>query len=89
VGEKTATRARHGKDWVSNHAILEICRRSGAHGDDALGVSQVCDALQLSCDANDPMTEMIVMKIVELARAGELDPDRLCSRALLELDGPH
>jgi hypothetical protein len=50
---------------------------------------KVCDALQLSCDANDPMTEMIVMKIVELARAGELDPDRLCSRALVELNGPH
>jgi hypothetical protein len=48
---------------------------------------KVCDSLRLSCDANDPVTEMIVMKIVELTKAGELDPDRLCSQVLLELAG--
>jgi AcrB/AcrD/AcrF family len=37
----------------------------------------VCDALQLNCDASDPMTEIIVMKIVEPAKGGELDPGRL------------
>jgi hypothetical protein len=35
---------------------------------------RVCDALQLNCHADDPMTEIVVMKIVELANAGELDP---------------
>jgi hypothetical protein len=48
---------------------------------------KVCDALQLNCDPSDPMTEIIVMKIVEIAKGGELDPDRLCNRVLLELAG--
>jgi hypothetical protein len=48
---------------------------------------KVCDSLQLSCDANDPMTEIIVMKIIELAKAGEVDPGRICGRVLLELAG--
>jgi hypothetical protein len=34
---------------------------------------KVCDALRLSCDANDPMTDLIVMKIIDLAKAGEID----------------
>ena len=36
---------------------------------------RVCDILQLNCDADDPMTEIVVMKIVVLAKAGEnFDP---------------
>jgi hypothetical protein len=35
----------------------------------------VCDALQLDCRADDPMTEIVVMKVVELAKAGERDPE--------------
>jgi hypothetical protein len=35
---------------------------------------RVCDVLQLSCDRADPMTEIVVTKIVELAKAGERDP---------------
>jgi hypothetical protein len=46
---------------------------------------RVCDVLQLRCDADDPVTNRMVMKIVEHAKAGELDPDRLCSQVLLEL----
>jgi hypothetical protein len=46
---------------------------------------KVCDVLQLRCDANDPATDLIVMKIIEHAKAGELDPDRLCSQVLREL----
>jgi hypothetical protein len=46
---------------------------------------KVCGVLQLRCDANDPATDLIVMKIVEHAKAGEFDPDRLCSQVLLEL----
>jgi hypothetical protein len=32
------------------------------------------------------MTDLIVMKIVVGAKAGELDPDRLCNQVLLELE---
>jgi hypothetical protein len=33
------------------------------------------------------MTEIIVMKIIELARAGEVDRGRICGRVPLELAG--
>jgi hypothetical protein len=39
-------------------------------------------------DDDGIMTELIVLKIMELAAAGELDPDRLYSQVLLEL-GEH
>ena len=45
----------------------------------------MCDPLQLNCNADDPATDSIVMKIVQHAKAGELDPDRLCRRVLLDI----
>jgi hypothetical protein len=48
----------------------------------------VCDALQLDCRADDPMTEIVVMKVVELAKAGERDPERLCIAVLADLQLP-
>jgi hypothetical protein len=47
---------------------------------------RVCGILQLNCDADDPMTEIVAMKIVGLAMAGELDPERLCSAVLADLN---
>jgi hypothetical protein len=35
------------------------------------------------------MTEIVVAKIIGFARAGELDPDLLCSRVLQELKAAH
>jgi hypothetical protein len=32
------------------------------------------------------MTEFVVAKIVEIAKTGELDPERLCIAALAELE---
>jgi hypothetical protein len=49
---------------------------------------RVCDILQLDCGRDDPMTELVVMKIVELARGGELDSERLCIGVLASLDPP-
>jgi hypothetical protein len=46
---------------------------------------KVCDALRLKCEADDPMTEIIVNKIVTAANAGEHDPDRLTSLVLADL----
>ena len=45
---------------------------------------RICGVLQLNSDADDPMTEMVVTKIVELAKAGELDPERLCIAVLAD-----
>jgi hypothetical protein len=49
---------------------------------------RVCDILQLSCDREDPLTEIVVTKIVELAKAGERDPEILCSKGLAEFETP-
>jgi hypothetical protein len=46
---------------------------------------KVCGALQLKCDKDDPMTEVIVNKIVALAKAGEHDADRLAASVLNDL----
>jgi hypothetical protein len=46
---------------------------------------RVCNALHLTCGRDDPRTEQVVLKIVELAKAGELDPERLCIDVLAEL----
>jgi hypothetical protein len=47
---------------------------------------RVCDVLQLDCGREDPMTDIVVMKIVEIATAGELDPERLCIDTLAALE---
>jgi hypothetical protein len=43
-----------------------------------------CEELRLK-DAGDGMTEIFAEKILELAEAGETDPERLCSLALRRL----
>jgi hypothetical protein len=50
----------------------------------------VCDALLLKGDVDDPMTEIIVNKIVDLVKAGEHDADQLTQAVLNDLlgDGP-
>jgi hypothetical protein len=47
---------------------------------------KVCDALQLNCGPGDPTTELVVMRIVEFAKAGEIDPAVLCRRVLQEFE---
>ena len=46
---------------------------------------KVCDALLLDGDVDDPMTEVVVNKIVALAKAGEHDVDRLAEYVLNDL----
>jgi hypothetical protein len=46
---------------------------------------KVCAVLQLDCKPDEPLTDVIVAKIIEHARAGETDPERLCSQVLMEL----
>jgi hypothetical protein len=47
-------------------------------------------ALQLLrlTDRNDPITELVAAKIIEVTRLGESDPPRICARALRELGVP-
>ena len=47
--------------------------------------NRVCDVLQLECGREDLMTEIVVEKIVELAKDGELDPEQLCIDTLAAL----
>jgi hypothetical protein len=46
---------------------------------------KVCDALLLKGDVEDPITEVIVNKIVALAKTGEHDADRLAELVLNDL----
>jgi hypothetical protein len=48
----------------------------------------VCKALQLNCDLEDRITEVIVTKIVQLAKAGARDPEILCGKVLADLETP-
>jgi hypothetical protein len=52
-----------------------------------LAFQKVCDALHHQCSPGDPQTDLIVLKIIELTKAGEVDPGRICARVLLELSG--
>jgi hypothetical protein len=50
-----------------------------------LAFQKVCEALELDSKPGEPMTELVVTKIIEHAKAGEIDPERLCRQVLLEL----
>jgi len=54
-----------------------------------LGVTfeQVCTALRIG-DCDDDVKQAIANKIIELAKAGERNPDLLCERALTDIRQP-
>jgi hypothetical protein len=62
-------------DWSFRPRLVEAMR---------LAFKMACDAPQLRHTA-DERTAMVADKIVELAEAGETDPERLCTGALLRL----
>jgi hypothetical protein len=47
---------------------------------------RVCDVLKLKGEIDDPMTEIVAQKIVDLAKAGERDPERLSTAVLASLN---
>jgi hypothetical protein len=49
---------------------------------------KACARLRLTGKA-DCATERVAIKIIELAKSGELDPDRLCTRTLEDLGVKH
>jgi hypothetical protein len=48
---------------------------------------QVCTRLRLTGAKAIPVVELVAIRIVELAHAGEFDPDRLTEAVLAEFDG--
>jgi hypothetical protein len=52
-----------------------------------LAFHKTCKALQLSAN-DDVFTEIVATRIIELAKVGERDPDRLCSKVLDTLSAP-
>jgi hypothetical protein len=46
-----------------------------------LAFQRACEALQLQ-GTSDAFTEIVATKIIELAKSGEVDPERLCSKVL-------
>jgi hypothetical protein len=46
---------------------------------------KVCDALLLKCDRDDPMTDVIVDKVVAFSNEGERDANRLADLVLNDL----
>jgi hypothetical protein len=46
---------------------------------------KACDILDLGRSHDDDATGLVLAKIIELAKAGETDAERLCCRALMEV----
>jgi hypothetical protein len=49
---------------------------------------RVCDVLRLDGGTEDPVTGFVFTKVVELAKSGEHDPERLCISVLAGLNDP-
>jgi hypothetical protein len=64
-------------DYAIDPARIEVVRAA---------FRKVCGALHLNCGPGDPTTELVVMRIVEFAKAGEIDPSVLCSRVLQDFE---
>jgi hypothetical protein len=47
--------------------------------------NKVCDRLELECRREDPLIELVVDAIIDIAATGERDPDRLCEGVLVRL----
>jgi hypothetical protein len=44
--------------------------------------NKVCKALDLNWRPEDPVMDLIALKIMEVSASGELDPDTICARTL-------
>jgi hypothetical protein len=63
----------------ANPEILEVMQET---------FERVCNVLQLNGDGEGPVTELVVTKIVELSKAGELEPEKMCIDVLAALGTP-
>ena len=53
-----------------------------------LALERTLDALRLT-DRTDPVTKIVAYKLIELARQGERDPQRLCDLTLQAIRARH
>jgi hypothetical protein len=53
-----------------------------------LALERTLDALRLT-DRTDPVTKIVAYKLIELARQGERDPQRLCDLTLQAIQARH
>jgi hypothetical protein len=63
-------------DQAPEPELTEVMRRA---------FQKTRDVLQSDGRLDDATTDLITTKIIELAKAGETEPDRLCSQVLIEL----
>jgi hypothetical protein len=47
-----------------------------------MGLAYECARAGLRISTDDPMTQIIATKVIELARTGERDPEKLCDYAM-------
>ena len=67
------------KKHVIGHDHIEVMRSA---------FKIVCDKLGLNCDIDDPMTEIVVSRIVALYQSGHLDdPEALSQQVLADMAG--
>jgi hypothetical protein len=64
------------EDQTQSPQLTEVMRRA---------LQKVTDVLHLDGRPDDAMTDLAATKIIELVKAGETDPDRLCSQVLIGL----
>jgi hypothetical protein len=64
------------EDFASDPHLIDVIRR--AH-------DKACAVLELGRTRDDAATGLVFAKIIELAKAGETDAERLCCKALMEL----
>jgi hypothetical protein len=49
---------------------------------------KVCTALGLTCEMDDPLTDLVALTIIAHAQQGDLDAIQLCDRTLRDLQPP-
>jgi hypothetical protein len=48
---------------------------------------KVCEALDVPCTPDDAASDLVALKVVEIAATGEFDPEALCTKVLQGLAG--
>jgi hypothetical protein len=56
------------EDFTAEPQLADVMRQA---------FQKACDVLQLKTDSSDPLADLVVTKIIEQAKAGEIDPERL------------
>jgi hypothetical protein len=48
---------------------------------------KACEALKVPCSPDDTTSDLVALKVVEIAATGESDPEALCAKVLQSLAG--